>query len=194
LYQLGFHNADVDYHICTGKQPKDNIMDSFLKMKKIMKTDDSPPTFNSMISTDLMNNFTRTLLIILALIGIQTWIYSKRDFFKTIRSRIRQKEISPIQKVDNMEGAKNVILGASGTLAIIAVIILLNAPATKVRSIAKIDPGMMNHGSGRLWNYASRFSLPILNYFLLPIIIIGSNSKMRKTLKREIKDFIDNLC
>ena len=72
-------------------------------------------------------------------------------------------------------------------------IILLNTPASRARYIAHIDPDVINHGTGRLWNYASRFSLPILNYCLLPIIILGSNSKMRKTLKREFKDFIEDL-
>ena len=199
-YQLRFHISDLDYHICTGKPPKDNIMDVFLQTKKLTKTDGLPPSFYSIISTDPLNHLTRFLFIMLAIIGIQTWAYSKKKFLKTIWKRIRRMgTVSPLQSsvnnnANNLEDTKNVILGASGTLAIIVLIILLNTPASRARYIAHIDPDAINHGTGRLWNYASRFSLPILNYCLLPIIILGSNSKMRKTLKRELKDFIEDLC
>ena len=198
-YQLGFHHADMDYHICTGKQPIDNIMNEFLKTKKYAKTDDLPPSFYIIIATDPLNILTQILFIMLVLIGIQTWAYSKKKFLKTIWKRIRRMgPVSPLQSsvnnnANNLEDTKNVILGASGTLAIIVLIILLNTPASRARYIAHIDPDAINHGTGRLWNYASRFSLPILNYCLLPIIILGSNSKMRKKLKREFKDFMEDL-
>jgi hypothetical protein len=196
LYQLGFHNGEIDYHICTGKQPKDNMMEAFLQMKKFTNTN-LPLTFDSLLSTDAMNHLTRVVLIMLALIGTNTWVYGKKIYLTTIWNRIKQTRKSTNQNVNNeeykSEDTKNVILGASGTLAIIVLIILLSTPAIKVRNIAKIDPASLNYGSGRLWNYISRFSLPFLNYCLLPIIIIGSNSKMRKTLKREIKDSVDKL-
>jgi len=189
----------MDYHICTGKHPQENIMNAFLHTKKLTKTEDLPPTFYSIISTDPLNHLTRIVFIILALIGIQTWAYSKKKFLKTIWKRIQQVgTVSPLQNnvnnnANNVEDTKNVILGASGTLAIIILIILLNAPALKSRYTAHIDPAIINYGTERLWNYTSRFCLPILNYCLLPVIILGSNSKMRKTLKREMKDFLQNL-
>jgi hypothetical protein len=65
---------------------------------------------------------------------------------------------------------------------------LLLSPAAISKSIVRNDPNNINFGSGRLWSYASRISLPILSFYVLPITILVSNSKMRNTLKREIRE------
>lgn len=51
-------------------------------------------------------------------------------------------------------------------------------------------PDAVNHGRGRMWMYISRLAIPILSYCLFPTIILASNSKMRKTLFKELKNFL----
>ena len=197
-YELGFQNSDLDFHICTGKTPLDNILSTFLQMSKFTKSNDLPLTYRRMIAKDPLNIITQYVFIILILICIQTWVYSIKVYLINIWKWLISIGKSPNQVSNNTsnnsnEDTKNVILGASGTLALIVLIVLIYIPASISRYIAHIDPDRINHGSGRLWNYASRFSIPILHYCILPIITIGSNSKMRKTLKREMKDFIQGL-
>jgi hypothetical protein len=122
--------------------------------------------------------------------------FNKKNFLNNLWKRIRRIDNNTVQDIsanNKPEDTKNVILGVSGALILVLLVILIYIPASVSRYIAHIDPDSINYGSGRLWNYASRFSIPILHYCIFPIIILGTNSKMRKTLKREIKDFLDDL-
>ena len=197
-HELGYHNSDLDYHICTGKTPTDNIYSTFLQMSRFIKSNDPPPTYRKMIAKDPVNVLTLFVFIMLVLICVQTWVYSKKHYLINIwilLTRIGKSpnQVSNTTSNNSKEDTKNVILGASGTLALSVLIILIYIPASISRFIAHIDPDRINYGSGKLLNYASRFSIPILHYCILPIITIGSNSKMRKTLMREFKDFLQGL-
>lgn len=196
-HQLGYHNSDLDYHICTGKTPISNILSTFSQMNKFVKSNELPPTYRRMIAKDPVNVLTQFAFIMLIIICIQIWVYSKKHYLINIWKYLTRigspNQVSNIASNNSKEDTKNVILGASGTLALTVLIILIYIPASISRYIAHIDPDRINSGSGRLWNYTSRFSIPIIHYCILPIITIGSNSKMRKTLMREFKDFIQGL-
>jgi len=122
------------------------------------------------------------------------------DFIISCWKFITRTNIDPISnlaknenkgmKNNKFEDTKNVIIGSSGSLITIILIILLLTPAAISKSILKEDPNNINTGSGRLWSYGSRISLSILGYCVLPITILVSNSKMRNTLKREIREYM----
>ena len=195
-YQLGFQDSDLDYHICTGKQPKENILETFLQMRKYVKLNALPPTYYTMITKDPLDVLSQIVFLMLVVIAINTWAYNKKDFLINIWKKIRAIGNNTVQDINTTnipEDTKNVILGVGGALILIVLIILIYIPASISRYIAHIDPDRINYGTGRLWKYASRFSIPILHYCIFPIIILSTNSKMRKTLKREMKDFIDDL-
>jgi len=166
-------------------------------MNKFVKSNELPPTYRRMIAKDPVNVLTQFAFIMLIIICIQIWVYSKKHYlintWKYLTRIGSPNQVSNIASNNSKEDTKNVILGASGTLALTVLIILIYIPASISRYIAHIDPDRINSGSGRLWNYTSRFSIPIIHYCILPIITIGSNSKMRKTLMREFKDFIQGL-
>ncbi len=79
-YQLGFQDSDLDYHICTGKQPKENIMETFLQMGKYVKSEEYPPTYYTMITTDPLNVLTQIVFVMLVLIAIHTWCQFQQHF------------------------------------------------------------------------------------------------------------------
>jgi hypothetical protein len=197
---LGFQNSEIDYHICTGKHPKDNIMETFYEVKRFTNPNEIPITLNEIANRDPLFIFTLLLFLILFLVGFQTWLYSHKDSLiicwkavtRTNLNTTSNLNINKTQgyKNNKFEETKNVIIGSSGTLFSIVLIFLLLSPAVVAKSFVKDDPNKINSGSGRLWSYTSRISIPILSYCLLPIIIIVSNSKMRKTLKREILEFL----
>jgi hypothetical protein len=85
------------------------------------------------------------------------------------------------------------ILGASGMLSFILVVILAYIPTVTTRSLVRKNPDSLNGGHGRLWFYGSKVSLAILTNCFLPLVITIPNLKMRKTVKREIKYFLNNL-
>jgi hypothetical protein len=196
-YQLGYQNSEIDYHICTDMNPNDNILKTFHEMNGFSKSNETQMTYEEIIKNDPLHTFTLVLFLILVSVGVQTWVYSKKDSFITCWKTITRTGQNPSLgliftgkpeiKNNKFEETKNLIIGSSGTLTSIASIILLLIPAAISKSVAKDDPILINTGSGRLWSYASRISIPILGYCVMPIIIIVYNSKMRKTLRREIQ-------
>jgi len=195
---LGYQNSEIDYHICTGNHPKDNINETFYEMKRFTNQNEKPLTLDEIMKNDPLHVFTLLLFLILVLVGVQTWAYSKKDFIISCWKVINGSDPNPKSnhavnenqgmKNNKFEETKNVIIGSSGALISTILIILFLTPAAISKSIVRNDPNDINTGSGRLWSYASRISIPILSYFVLPIIIFVSNSKMRNTLKREIQE------
>ena len=197
-YFLGYQNSEVDYHICTGKHPKDNIMQTFNEMKRFTKPNEMPLNLDEIMSRDPLHVFTLLLFLTLLLVGFQTWVYCQKDLLVTCWKVITRTDMNPssnlgitenqVIKNNKFEETKSVIIGSSETLIAIVLIILLLTPAAISKSILRTDPDKINTGSGRLWSYTSRISIPILSFCLGPIITIVSNSKMRKTLKREMQE------
>jgi len=190
-YQLGFHNSEVDYHLCTGNQPKDNIMVDFLRIKKFTKLDELTPTYDAIIRKDPIRAFVYTSFVILFVLGVQTWIYSKKELLIRIWKRLRKigQNTSPNQAIKNtkFDEAKSAIMGAGGTLTLVFVIILLYIPSFITRPLLRQDPNSPNADSGRFWIYVSKILIATMTNCILPIVIIVSNSKMRKTFKRELQ-------
>lgn len=195
-YQLGFHNSEVDYHICSGKHPKDNIMEDFLRMRKFVKSEELL-TYEAIILKDPLRLLTLMLFLILFFLAVQTLFYSKKDILKTIWKRKNVIIPNSISNQDNkntkFEETKHVILGEGGTLTFIFAIILAYVPISLTKSFFSNDPNILNSGTGQLWYYGSKISLAIMTNCVPPIIIIVGNSKMRKTLKREFFYFLTGL-
>ena len=166
-------------------------------MKRFTNQNKIPLSLDEIMKNDPLQVFSLVLLLILVLVGVQTWAYSKKDFFISCWKFITRTNLDPISnlvtnenqgmKNNKFEETKNVIIGSSGALITTLLIILLLTPTLISKSIVRNDPNNINSGSGRLWSYASRISIPILGYCVMPIIIIAYNSKMRKTLRREIQ-------
>ncbi len=71
-----------------------------------------------------------------------------------------------------------------------SIFVLLFFPDLMGRKLALEDPDNLNHGEGRMWVYLGRMTTPFLSYCLFPIIILGNNSKMTKTLVRELNSWL----
>ena len=190
LYLLGFHNSEVDYHLCSGKHPEDNILEEFLRIKKFVKLEKSPLTYEEIILKDPLRGLTFILFFILFFLAFQTLFFSKKETFKTIwkRKNVIVPNSSQYQPNKNtkFEETKHLILGEGGTLTFIFAIILAYAPISITKSLFSQDPNILNSGTGQLWYYGSKISLATMTNCIPPIIIIVGNSKMRNTLKREI--------
>ena len=195
-YQLGFHSSEVDYHLCTGNQPDNNIREDFLRIKKFTKSDELPPSYDAIILRDPIRMFVYTSFIMLFFLGAQIWFYSKKELFIRIWKWVKRIGQNPLPNLvtenTKFEEEKCAIIGTGGTLTLSFVIILVYIPAFITRTLLKKDQNSPNTETGRLWIYGSKILLAIMNNVILPIVIILSNSKMRKTLNREIQYYICN--
>jgi hypothetical protein len=69
LHSLGYFNAELDYHICTGKNPADNIAKSFrYRNSKTLETPVSGITFAEVAESDPLMYLSVTILLSLCLL------------------------------------------------------------------------------------------------------------------------------
>jgi hypothetical protein len=196
-YFLGFNNSEVDYHLCSGKNPKDNILEDFIRMKKYVKSNELPLSFDAMSRRDPLAKLTQILFLVIFVVVVQTLFYSKKEILNSIWNRknviVQNETIHQARKNIKFEETKHVILGEGGTLTFFFAITLAYIPFFITKSLLNKDPNVFNKNSGKLWYYGSKLSLAIMSNCIPPLIIIVGNSKMRLTLKREIAYFLVGL-
>jgi hypothetical protein len=89
---------------------------------------------------------------------------------------------------EKLDAVKNCIAGAGGSLAAVAIIILLTIPSYIARDYVYQNPDFINYGHGKVWTYLKRISWPTLCYTVLPTVVIAIKGKMRRALMRKIKE------
>jgi len=191
-FMLGFQNSEIDFHICTGRSPDQNIKESFIYLD--LNTNNKTEKYNSfgdLVVQDPLGVASKILLLLQTTTTLCSWIYSCYILIPSSSNNLAIINIPgpatqvPMTTHSRFEESKNFIVGAGGTLVVIALGIVLIFPSHKSKSIASDNMDAINFGEGRLWIYISRISVSLLCYCLLPMVIIANNAKMRATLKRE---------
>ena len=198
-YMLGYQDAELDFHICTGKTPHDNIITSGILMTWLKETNKTNFSFQDVANSDPLWSVTKAMLLVLFWITFHIWIYSLKSWVvqtwgRVVTGKTRVVRIPRalsqdfgLDKFEVFQNTKNSIIGAGGTLVTAVLIITLLAPSFIAKSYARNNPNDINHGSGKIWTYVSWITLPIFSYCQLPVVILLNNSKMRRFLNREIK-------
>ena len=199
-FMIGFHTSEVDYHICTGRSPDENIKESFkyLDFNSNNKTDNNY-SFGDLVLKDPLGVTSKILLLINIILTLCAWIHSYYIIIPSSSNNITINNINgplshvPLTTNSRFEESRNFIVGAGGNLILIVLAIVLLFPSHKSKMIASYSMEAINFGNGRLWIYISRISVPLLAYCLFPMIIIANNSKMRASLKREVMEILQQL-
>ena len=198
---LEFHNAELDYHICTGKHPHVNINQSHFIMTWIHSKDIPKLSLEYLTKYDPLWLLTQIICLLLLIATSTMWVYSRQEFFKGIMYKLLRRNLPIVSSITNIESvkslkfeqfnkAKNAIIGASGTFAAILLILILLLPSIVYKSYAK-NVETINYGEGRFWTCVNRITIPILFYCVLPTVVISGNAKMRKVIFRQLKDQLD---
>jgi hypothetical protein len=199
-FMIGFHTSEVDFHICTGRSPEENIKESFkyLDFNTNNKTDKNY-SFGDLVLKDPLGVTSKILLLINIILTLCAWIHSYYIIIPGLSNNITINNINgplshvPLTTNSRFEESRNFIVGAGGNLILIVLAIVLLFPSHKSKMIASYSMEAINFGNGRLWIYISRISVPLLAYCLFPMIIIANNSKMRASLKREVMEILQQL-
>ena len=198
-YMLGYHNAELDFHICTGKTPHDNIISSGILMTWLKETNKTNFSFQDVADNDPLWPVTRTMLLVLIWITFHIWVYGLKSWIaqtwgrvvtgktKVVRITRAFSHNFQLDKFEIFQNTKNSIIGSGGTLVTAVLIITLLVPSLIAKSYARNNPNDINHGSGKIWTYVHWITLPIFSYCQLPAVILLNNAKMRKFLSREIQ-------
>jgi hypothetical protein len=197
-FMIGFNNAEIEYHICTGTDPTMNIIQSPFLMTALNKTES---IYVEVVKMDPLVKLFRLIFMLLLVLVVKIWIYDKKTRFTRLLNLLKNRHrtapadesgdskhgnASAQDKYNFLQKTKTNIIGASGTLVTVLLIFLLLVPSMILRNIGVSNIESINHGTGRLQMYLSRVTLPLLFYCVLPLVVIAGNSKMRKSIRREI--------
>ncbi len=198
-YMLGYQNAELDLHICTGKLPHENIINNKILMTWMQHLNKTTYSFQDVADNDPLWMVTRLMFLTLIWITFHIWVYNHKDTFMhwwnfLIHSHTKVTTLNQTASLDsrhekfsNFQTSNNSIIGAGGTLVSILLIVILLIPSFVSKSYARNDPLDINEGHGKYWTYLSWISMPLFSYCQLPTVILFNNSKMRKYLFKKMK-------
>ena len=192
---FGFHNAEVDFHVCVGKNPDVMVKESFQYMKWFVQNEsDMISTFKEVSRRDPFGIVTVVIITILSTVSIFTWLFSTQNIFtiflQLVKGKVSKDSVFVIPTTNNnFTETRSTIIGNGAQLKMIIISIVLMFPHIYMRQLVSKNAQDLNHGLGRSLFYIVRMTTPFIAYFNIPIIIILSNKKMRRTLFRELKNY-----
>ena len=200
IYFRGFLTAEVEYHVCTGKDPAENIPQAFqYKTVGGELSNVTARTYEEVTKQDPMNAAIILMLSVITVEAFMIWLYGKQPLLKRAFSNRIQSlpnegihSIQTIEKNPKFEETKHVIISNGGVLVVAAVGLLLLTPLVLTKEVMKRNPEDLNHGYGKAFFLVGRFTMPLLSYYLIPLVAISGNRKMRKTLCREFFNRVQN--
>jgi len=197
---LGYFTAEVDYHVCMGRNPSESIAKAFEYLSwNTEERYEKFQTINDVGKKDPMGLLILPLLLIGCVQAFIIWLYGnqrrlKRLCFIAPNTGVAEGQDSTQAAVKNsrFEETKCLIISNGGVLLFTLVGILLLSPMARVKELMKVNPEDLNHGPGKVSYYAFRITMPLLAFYLLPLVTLIGNSEMRRTLMREFRDQVLN--
>ena len=197
MYMTSLSNVEIDYHICTGRNPILNV-NSIQYL--ILKNPSSNNTYKELNDSDLTITYNEFYVIVVLLVSLRIWIYDKKLTFLRLFKKIEPifhcnkgeiqcgvSTISSDDHFDYMAKTKSMIIGAGGSVVVGSLIFLLMLPAYFSKKYEIENFPNVNYGKGRVLFYVSRISLPLLRYCSLPFACFCSSPKLRSTLMHKLK-------
>jgi len=198
-YFLGFHNEELDYHICTGRRPLDNVMMTLREMKYPypLNLTNSSDWMRDVYGKDPVEVFSKYVCLTLVLLVSQTWFYSYCNHISKLWEFIccifkcnNGSNIYPAPAGQNekFEETKSNILGTSQTVIMIVFGIIAMIPVSvgRIRGQQKIED--INSGNLRALIYLGKISMPTFYFLIFPLLMLAFNLRVRKYLLKELKE------
>jgi hypothetical protein len=136
------------------------------------------------------------VLILLSVTTIPIWAYAKLPTFNKqslvcvnstdVATFERSLTQNVFERSNKFEENKTVIFGNGIALFTVIFTFLLLSPHAAVKDMMKKDPEKLNHGIGKFMVYLSRITMPLVSNYLLPVVILLTNGKMRNCIIREL--------
>jgi hypothetical protein len=155
------------------------------------------------------------MLALIIFCSFHSWCYDKKTVFiqtiKTLQNIAKCKKtattdnISSVITIYNPSAAaaaetnskffekKSLLIGAGHITIFTLSAVGFSLPTYFVRRIARQNVHLLNFGLGRMWVYLTQLSLRFFYLNVFPAMVILSNSKMKKSLWRIIKNVLDNI-
>ena len=190
-----------------GKKPYEDHVQT-AKMLGLLGNATLPPGwFETNMSYDPIKLASATSYTIIALLGLQIFLYSKRDKLLRFKNKwsklfVNNELIQPTvtvavpSDVNENVGTKNkrflehksLIFGAGQTLVVTGISVAFFLPIAVVRHMARKNLESINSGNGRVWIYIGKVTVPTCYQLVFPLFVILNNDKMRKSLLRDFKE------
>ena len=84
-YFVGYHNEDIDFHVCTGNSPPVNINLTFRMMNWTNKTFEASEWFQVDEFSDPIDKFSLLAVLIFAPITTRIWIFSAKESLQDLK-------------------------------------------------------------------------------------------------------------
>lgn len=109
------------------------------------------------------------------------------------RSKTQPENSNP-KKIANEKflETKSNILGTSQTIVMTFLSMAALVPSILTKSYAKAYPDQLNAGFGRFCVYFSKITIPTVFFLTLPLLMYAFNTKVRRTVIRELKIIFRN--
>ncbi len=127
---------------------------------------------------------------------IAIWAYAKLPYFNKqslvclnstdFAAFERSLPQNGLERNNKFEENKTVLFGNGIALFTVIFTFLLLSPHAAVKDLMKKDPEKPNHGIGKFMVYLSLITMPLVSYYLLPVVILLTNGKMRNCIIREL--------
>ena len=209
-YFLGFHNEDLEFHICTGKTPLENINKTLNQLSRVKgQANITNKWFQLGASSDPVTMLTTIIFVLLVFLSWQIWCYSHKERIRaltvTMKRLFEMDQIclgskvgvistknKPKSKVtlseEKFQEAKSRIMGSGHTLIIILLSLAMLLTNYMFTSAVKKDIESINSGNTRILLYISKTFFQAIIFIIFPFAVILNNSKMQASLLKDLKE------
>jgi len=197
MYMIGFANSEMEFHVCTGRNPILNLNETIFATLNPLEPD---KVIQIMNDHDFSKLIIFCFFVVLVLTSFRIWVYDKKPKMQiyyskmmsiiqgTSNARVVGMNLQEDDPYDYLSKTKSIIIGASGSFVIGMLIFLLAVPPNIAKRYVNIDS--LNHGKGRTMYYLSRMSITVLRYCSLPIVTFCSSRKIRECVWMKLKSLI----
>jgi len=194
---LGFHNKDLDYHLCRGVNPS-------IEINQILKRFNLNITNSSFSTPDPIIIYSNSMFYLMLFITFKMWLYSNKmillqvlknlsEFLKLTKAKdfcqkkiiLNSNEVTVSAKV-----SKNTIVQAGAYLATMLITFVTLAWVYIGKESGINNYNNINQGMGRMWIYAGKMASPTIVFIVFPIMVISTHEKMQADFKKRIRQVL----
>ncbi len=197
ILNVCFSLVYLEAFIFRGKTPHQDLHETVRQFGYVGNMTFSSDWFQKNMQSDPVKLFSTTSYIVMIALMLPIVIYSKLEKIPKWKNKFRncccvffysKNNGNETAANDPIFESKNLIFGTGQTLVIILISIAFFVPIAIVRRIAREDLKEINTKNGKLWIYIGRVTVPTCYQLVFPLFLMINNSKMRRSLWRDLKE------
>ena len=204
---LGYHKDELEYHICTGKRPLENInltiTYSFTPGQPFNRTE-----FRGSAGFDPYFNFLNTLFLVLILLSLYMLFYAHKEKYSKWLQKVLHinkhvcnskigvtliEDVGSIVRIsaseEKFQESRSQIVGSGQTVVCLILSLIVMYPVYFAKEGIKNDIDSINYGYARISVYIVKMLIPTFSFIIFPILILRNNEKMQKSVVKDLKEF-----